>query len=628
MANPDFDIREELKKVPDAPGVYIMHDKSDAIIYVGKAVSLTRRVHQYFQPSHDEGIKKKQMVEHISWFEYIVTDSELEALVLECNLIKEHRPKYNTMLRDDKTYPFIKITVKEAFPRIIFTRRVKKDGSRYFGPFTSADSVHQTIDLMQKLFKIRTCNRKLPENIGKERPCLNYHMHQCDAPCAGKISEEEYRPHVDAALKFLEGDSDEVAASIEEKMKQASADLDFEKAAEYRDLLKSIEHCVERQKITNTDGEDQDIIAMASDKDTAVVSVFYVRDGKMIGRDHFTVNIRADESESDIMEAFLQQFYAGTPFIPKEIFLPVEVEDTSVIENWLETRRGSKVTIRVPKRGQKARLVDLAQKNARMIMDQDKERIRREEGRTIGAVHEIEQLLGISSAQRMEAYDISHIMGFATVGSMVVFDKGKALRSDYRKFKLKTEGPDDYASMREVLMRRFTHGMEEKKELEEKGLDDSTGSFTRFPDVIMMDGGKGQVHVAEEVLRELHLDIPVAGMVKDDHHNTRGLYFHDREMPIDRTSEGFHLITRLQDEAHRFAITFHQDLRSKAQVHSFLDDIPGIGPARRKALMRAYADPQKMAEASVEDMAAIDGMNHASAQAVWDYFHKPGNKLQ
>lgn len=623
MSSPDFILEEELRKLPDAPGVYIMHDASDQIIYVGKAVSLTKRVHQYFQASHDEGVKKRQMVERISWFEYIVTDSELEALVLENNLIKEHRPKYNTLLRDDKTYPYIKVTLQEAYPRVLFVRRVKRDGAKYYGPFTSAEATHQTIDLVQKLCRIRTCNRRLPENIGRDRPCLNYHMKQCDAPCAGKISQKDYMVHIQDALRFLDGDTGTVSRELTDKMHGAAEAMDFERAAEYRDLLKAIEHTAQKQKMTRYDEEDQDMIAAAIEGEDAIVSVFYIRAGKMIGRDHLAVNVRGDEGEKEVLEAFVHQFYAGTPFIPREICLPVQIGDTRLTQDWLSGKRGQRVYLRYPKRGKNARLMELAAKNARMILNQDREKIKRQEGRTVGAMRQIAQLLGLESVERMEAYDISHIMGFATVGSMVVFEHGKARRSDYRKFRLRTvEGPDDYASMREVLIRRFTHGMKEKRELEEKKMDEKLGAFTKFPDILMMDGGKGQVHIAEQVLRELHLDIPVAGMVKDDHHNTRGLYFHDRELPIDKSSEGFQLITRLQDEAHRFAISYHQSLRSAAQVHSFLDDIPGIGPARRKALMRRFDNVEEMAAKSVEDLAAIDGMNRASAQAVWDFLHR------
>ena len=612
-----FNIEDELKKLPDQPGVYIMHDASDAIIYVGKARSLTKRVHQYFQASHDEGLRKRQMVSHIARFEYIVTDSELEALVLENNLIKEHRPKYNTLLRDDKTYPYIKVSVREPFSRVLFARKVDKDGARYFGPFTSGTDVRATIDLVNKLFGLRSCNRKLPEAIGKERPCLNYHMGQCMGPCNGDVSPESYREKVEEAIRFLSGNTAPVIKELKEKMQSASEAMEFEKAAAYRDLIDSVKSCMEKQKITDTDGEDKDIVAMAVSQEDAVVQVFFVRGGRMIGRDHFFVNIRLDEEPAEVMAAFLEQFYSGTPFIPREIYLKDPLPEDSLLEEYLSGKKGSKVRIHTPQRGKKEKLVELAEKNAALVLSQDKERIRREEGRTIGAMKEIADILDIRDISRMEAFDISHISGFATVGSMVVFEKGKPLRSDYRKFRLKTiEGVDDYASMKEVLTRRFTHGM---KELDEGEAE--YGKFSRFPDIIMMDGGKGQVHIAEEVLSDLGLDIPVAGMVKDDHHRTRGLYFNDRELPIDRGSEGFKLITRLQDEAHRFAIEYHRSLRSKSQVHSFLDDIPGIGPARRKALMKKYEGSEALMEASVEDLAATDSMNAAAAQELYDYLH-------
>lgn len=618
-----FDIQEELKKLPDQPGVYIMHDSTDAIIYIGKAKSLTKRVHQYFQASHDEGLKKKQMVSHIDHFEYIVTDSELEALVLECNLIKEHRPKYNTMLRDDKTYPYIKVTLGEDFPRVLFTRRVLRDRSRYFGPFSSAESVHETIDLVQKVFMIRTCSRKFPESIGKERPCLNYHMKQCQGVCTGRVSKEEYRKNVDRVLEFLKGDDGPVIRELTEKMNDASAALDFEKAAHYRDLIRAVQFCVQKQKITEAgNSEDQDVISFARDQGDAVVSVFFIRSGKVLGRDHFFLQVSDDDTDADITEAFLQQFYSGTPMVPKEIYLPAEIRDPEVTEEWLSEKKGTRVHLLVPKRGQKKKLVDLAEKNARIILDRDKGRIEKEERRTTGAMQEIADLIGLPSIERMEAYDISNTNGFQSVGSMVVFDHGKPLRSDYRKFRINTvEGPDDYASMREVLTRRFTHGLEERKELTEKGLGIDAGSFTKFPDVIMMDGGRGQVNIALSVLSDLGLDIPVCGMVKDDHHRTRGLYYKNRELPIDRASEGFRLITRLQDEAHRFAITYHRSLRSKAQVHSFLDDIPEIGPARRRALMGKFDSAEKIKEASVEELQDTPGMNRSAAESVWQYLH-------
>ncbi len=617
-----FDFQEELRKLPDQPGVYIMHDKSDAIIYIGKAVSLRKRVRQYFQPSHDEGIKKKQMVEHIARFEYIITDSELEALVLECNLIKEHTPKYNTMLRDDKTYPYIRVTMGEDFPRVLFSRQLKKDKSRYFGPYTSAGAVKDTIELINKIYQLRTCNRKLPRDIGADRACLNYHIHRCSAPCQGYINKEEYGERVSQVLEFLNGNYAPVIKMLETKMTEASDEMEFEKAIEYRELLGSVKQIAQKQKITNTDGEDKDIIALASDDTDAVVQVFFIRSGKIIGRDHFHVRVGSEESTSDILVNFVKQFYSGTPYIPREIMLQEPIEDIPVLEEWLSAKRGRRVYIRIPQKGMKEKLVELAAKNASLVLNQDKEKIKREEGRTIGAVKEIEGLLGMHGLNRMEAYDISNINGFETVGSMIVYEKGKPKRSDYRKFKLRTvSGPDDYASMHEVLTRRFMHGMQEMQELKDKNLPQEVGSFTRFPDIIMMDGGRGQVNICLQVLEELGLSIPVCGMVKDDNHRTRGLYFHNVEIPIDRHGEGFKLITRIQDEAHRFAIEYHRSLRSKAQVHSVLDDIEGIGPTRRKALMRRFASIEKIREATVEDLAETESMNQQAAEKVYAFFH-------
>ena len=624
-----FVIEEELKKLPDQPGVYIMHDSRDAIIYIGKAVSLRKRVHQYFQPSHDEGIKKAQMVKQIARFEYIVTDSELEALVLECNLIKEHRPKYNTMLRDDKTYPYIRVTLGEDFPRVLFSRQQKKDKSRYFGPYTSAGAVKDTIELVNKIYQLRTCNRNLPRDTGKDRPCLNYHIHQCTAPCQGYITKEAYRERVDAMVEFLNGNYAPVLKSLEEKMNTASANLEFEKAIEYRELLNSVRQIAQKQKITHTDGEDKDIIALAADDRDAVVQVFFIRDGKLIGRDHFYVKIGTEDTKAQILTTFIKQFYSGTPFIPREIMLPQEIEEQEVLADWLGEKRGSKVYIRVPQKGMKEKLVELAQKNAKMVLAQDREKIKREEGRTIGALKEIEQLLDMKGLNRVEAYDISNTSGFESVGSMIVYEKGKPKRSDYRKFKLRTvSGPDDYASMYEVLTRRFTHGMREMEEMEEKDLSEEYGSFTRFPDLIMMDGGRGQVNIALKVLEELHLNIPVCGMVKDDNHRTRGLYYHNVEIPIDRGSEGFKLITRIQDEAHRFAIEYHRSLRSKEQVHSVLDDIPDIGPARRKALMKKYQSLEAIREATEEDLAQTDSMSPQAARSVYRFFREKERENQ
>lgn len=613
-----FDIQEELKKLPGKSGVYLMHDEKDEIIYVGKAVSLKNRVRQYFQSSRNKGIKIEQMVTHISRFEYIVTDSELEALVLECNLIKEHRPKYNTMLMDDKTYPFIKVTVEEPFPRIMMTRRMVKDKAKYFGPYTSAGAVKDTIELIRKLYHIRSCNRKLPRDVGKERPCLNYHIHQCNAPCQGYVSAEEYQESVQEVLKFLNGNYEGIVEQLKDKMEKASEMLEFEKAIEYRELIASVQKIAQKQKITDAAGagDDRDILAMAVEGEDAVVQVFFIRGGRLIGRDHFYLKIAKEESAKETLSSFIKQFYAGTPYIPAELMLPEEIDDQELIEEWLTKKRGRRVHIRVPKKGTKEKLVELAARNAKMVLSTDKERLKREEGRTIGAVRELEKLLGISGIVRMEAYDISNTSGFASVGSMVVYEKGKPKRNDYRKFKIKgVQGADDYASMEEVLTRRFTHGLKEQEEGKE------LGGFTAFPDLILMDGGKGQVNIALQVLENLGLAIPVCGMVKDDNHRTRGLYYQNEELPIDRNSECFKLITRIQDEAHRFAITFHRKLRSQSQVHSILDDIPGVGPARRKDLMRHFENIEAIRNATVEELKELPSMNEKAAQDVYKFFH-------
>ncbi len=600
-----FNFEEELKKLPRNPGVYIMRDDKDVILYVGKAINLHNRVRSYFRENIGRGPMIDKMVSLIARFEYIVTDSELEALVLENNLIKEHSPKYNTLLKDDKTYPYIKVTLGEAYPRILFSRMMKKDKSKYFGPYTSAAAVKDTIELLNKLYHLRTCNRSLPRDIGQERPCLNYHIKQCDAPCQAYVSQEQYRDQVSRALEFLNGNYGRILNELEAKMRAAAEELDFESAAGYRDLYNSVKQVSQKQKITDSTGEDKDIIALYRDEREAVVQVFFVRDGKLIGREHYYMTHVSSENKAEILENFVKQFYAGTPFIPRELMLQYEIGDRELIEKWLTERRGGRVYIRVPKIGAKEKLVELAAQNARHILEQDRERLKREEGRTIGAVKEIAGLLGLEHIERMEAFDISNINGFENVGSMIVFEKGKPKPSDYRKFRIKTvSGPDDYACMKEVLARRFRHGLEEEKELEEKELDRVYGKFTRFPDLLMMDGGRGQVNIALSVLKELQIAIPVCGMVKDDNHRTRGLYFNNVELPIDTRSEGFKLITRVQDEAHRFAVEYHRSLRSKAQVKSVLDEIPGVGPARRKALMRHFKSIEEIKAAEVEELAS------------------------
>ena len=618
-----FNVEEELKKLPRKPGVYIMRDDKDVILYVGKAINLHNRVRSYFRENIGRGPAIDQMVSLIARFEYIVTDSELEALVLENNLIKENSPKYNTLLKDDKTYPYIKVTVGEDYPRILFSRTMKKDKSRYFGPYTSAAAVKDTIELLNKLYQLRTCNRVLPRDIGIERPCLNYHIKQCLAPCQGYVSKEEYRQQVAGALEFLNGNYSPILKDLEEKMKKAAEAMEFEDAARYRDLLSSVRQVSQKQKITEGVGEDKDILALYQDETEAVVQVFFVRDGKLIGREHYYMTHVPENNKPAILQDFVKQFYAGTPFIPRELMLQYEIEDAELIEKWLSERKGSRVYLKVPKIGSKEKLVELAAQNAKLVLSQDREKLKREEGRTIGAVKEISDLLQLplTGTARMEAYDISNINGFENVGSMVVYEKGKPKRSDYRKFKIKSvSGPDDYACMREVLTRRFRHGMEESRELEEQEMDQEYGSFTKFPDLILMDGGRGQVNIALSVLEELGIDIPVCGMVKDDNHRTRGLYYHNIELPIDTHSEGFKLITRIQDEAHRFAIEYHRSLRSKTQVRSVLDDIPGVGPARRKALMRHFKSLEEIRQATVEDLMEIPEMNERTAQEIVAFF--------
>ena len=618
-----FNFEEELKKLPRKPGVYIMRDDKDVILYVGKAINLHNRVRSYFRENIGRGPAIDQMVSLIARFEYIVTDSELEALVLENNLIKENSPKYNTLLKDDKTYPYIKVTVGEDYPRILFSRTMKKDKSRYFGPYTSATAVKDTIELLNKLYQLRTCNRVLPRDTGLERPCLNYHIKQCLAPCQGYVSKEEYRQQVAGALEFLNGNYSPILKDLEEKMKKAAEAMEFEDAARYRDLLSSVRQVSQKQKITEGVGEDKDILALYQDETEAVVQVFFVRDGKLIGREHYYMTHVPENNKPAILQDFVKQFYAGTPFIPRELMLQYEIEDAELIEKWLSERKGSRVYLKVPKIGSKEKLVELAAQNAKLVLSQDREKLKREEGRTIGAVKEISDLLQLplTGTARMEAYDISNINGFENVGSMVVYEKGKPKRSDYRKFKIKSvSGPDDYACMREVLTRRFRHGMEESKELEEQEMDQEYGSFTKFPDLILMDGGRGQVNIALSVLEELGIDIPVCGMVKDDNHRTRGLYYHNIELPIDTHSEGFKLITRIQDEAHRFAIEYHRSLRSKTQVKSVLDDIPGVGPARRKALMRHFKSLEEIRQATAEDLMEIPEMNERTAQEIVAFF--------
>ena len=627
----EFNLEEELKKLPEQPGVYLMHDASDEIIYVGKAINLKNRVRQYFQTVRNRSPKIEKMITLIRYFEYIITDSELEALVLENNLIKEYAPKYNTMLTDDKTYPFIKVTVSEPYPRLLLTRQMKRDGAKYFGPFTSAGAVRDTIDLLQKLYHIRQCNKKLPKEQGIGRPCLYYQMKQCPAPCQNYISEEAYRESVQGVLDFLNGNTKQVVQELEEKMRLAAEEFEYEQAAEYRDLIESIRHITGKQRITNPNSTtiDRDVVAMAVENREAVVSIFFIRDGKLLGREHFHMTGVEEEQPSETMTAFVKQYYAGTPYVPKELLLESEVEERELLEHWLSQKKEQRVHILIPQKGEKHKLIELAKENAKLVLHQDLEKLQREEARTIGAAQEIADLIGIEKAQRIEAYDISNISGVNTVASMVVFEQGKAKRSDYRKFRLRTiSGPDDYRSMEETLTRRFRHGQEEQRQMREEGMAEELGSFNRFPDVIMMDGGRGQVNVALQVLEKLHLNIPVCGMVKDDNHRTRGLYYQNQEILFPPKNEAFDLITRIQDEAHRFAIEYHKLLRGKQQVKSVLDDIPGIGPTRRKALLQSMKTIEAIRNASVEELMKIPGMNQPSAQAVYLHFHEKAEEKE
>lgn len=617
-----FDIEEELKKIPTKPGVYLMHDKNDHVIYVGKAVNLKNRVRQYFQKSRKVTAKIEKMISCISYFEYIVTDSELEALVLECNLIKEYYPKYNTLLKDDKAYPFIKATVGEMYPRLLMVRQMKKntkkqsEKAKYFGPYTSVGAMKDVLEILRKVYRVRTCNRNLPKDIGKERPCLYYQIQQCNGPCQGYIGEEAYKENFFKAVEVLQGNYGPLQKMLTQQMEAAAEKMEYEEAAEYRDLLLSVKKMTQKQKLTNEEMGDWDIIGIARTATEAVIQIFFMRSGRMIGREKFFLEDVDQEKNASLLADFIKQFYAGTPFIPKEIFLPEEVEEKEMLEAWLSLLKEQKVMLQLPKKGQKERLVELACNNASMVLQKDRDKMKREQERTVGAMSEIGQLLGLDQIVRVESYDISNISGFQSVGSMVVFEHGKPKKNNYRKFKIKTvEGPNDYGSMREVLTRRFQHGLQEQAE-------ERKDSFGQFPDLILMDGGKGQVNIALEVLEELGISIPVCGMVKDQHHRTRGLYFQNEEIAIDTKSEGFHLITRMQDETHRFAIDFHRALRSKEQVHSILDDIPYVGAKRKKDLLAHFSSIEEIKNASLKDLLGLPTINEQAAKSIYDFFHK------
>lgn len=621
-----FNIPEELDKLPKQPGVYLMHDDKDNIIYVGKAINLYNRVRSYFRAGVYHTAKINKMISLIDHFEYIVVDSDLEAFVLENNLIKEHNPKYNTLLKDSKTYPYIRISVNEDFPRISMVRKTAKDKARYYGPYVSNQAVTDIIELLKSVYKIRGCNLNITMNSTASRPCLNYHMGRCKSPCSQMITKEEYAVSVNEALDFLNGNDKSLFRHLEEKMQTASDNMEFEEAIKYRDLLESAHRIVEKQKISNSDEEDRDIIGIASDEKDAVVQVFFIRNGKMIGREHHHIGEIDEMPEKEILSEFVKRYYTGTPFVPKEIMLPFEINDMELMEQWLSELRGARCRFIVPKIGQKEKFVELANSNAKIVLTKDKEKIIAEERRTKGAIEEINMLLNRVDIYRIEAFDISNTNGFENVGSMVVFEGGKPSKGDYRKFKIRSvKGPDDYACMHEVLQRRLTHGFEEQARLNELNIDASLGSFTRFPDLILMDGGKGQVNIAKAVLDELGINIMVCGMVKDDHHRTRGLYVEGEEIEIDTHSEAFKLITRIQDEAHRFAVEYHKSLRSARQSRSVLDDIEGVGPKRRIALMRAFESLEEIAKASPEEIYEKTGIPLNVAETVKQCLSKNGS---
>ncbi|MBO4863414.1 MAG: excinuclease ABC subunit UvrC [Eubacterium sp.] len=602
-----FDIEEELNKLPHSPGVYIMHDENDAILYVGKAVDLHNRVRQYFRSGHGHNNSPKilRMVSHIHHFEYIVTSSEMEALVLECNLIKEHRPKYNTMMTDDKGYPYIRITMKDDFPVLMYSHQMKRDSSLYFGPYTNGGAVHDTIALLRDIFSLRRCRKKIDASKADERPCLYHQIGKCTAPCAGLISREDYRKCIDKAIDFLNGNTKDTLNDLKERMKKASDELDFETAASLRDLINSINAISERQLVSKTSSDDRDIIALARNDSDVIISIFFVRDGSLIGRESHHMDADISDTDNEVITEFIKQYYIGIPFIPKEILTVTPILDEDVITSYLSDRKGQKVIIITPQKGEKKGLIKLAEDNAKLVLAQDIERIKRLEKRTTESCKEIADIVGLENVSRLEAFDISNISGYHSVASMVVFQDGKPKRNAYRKFRLRTvEGPDDYASMKEVLSRRFTNE-----------------NLGEFPDVIMMDGGKGQIHIAETVLNSLGIDIPVCGMVKDDNHRTRALLYQDKEISFKKGSEAMHMITALQDETHRFAIDYHKQVRSNEQTRSILDDIPGIGPARKKALLLYFKDIDAIRKATLDELSKVDGMNTKSAKEVFDFFN-------
>ncbi|WP_073194396.1 excinuclease ABC subunit UvrC [Caloranaerobacter azorensis] len=617
-----FNIDEELKKLPDKPGVYLMKDENGQIIYVGKAVNLKKRVRQYFQASSSKVPKVKAMVKSIAEFEYIITDNEIEALILECNLIKKHKPKYNILLRDDKQYPYIKVTTNEKYPRVIKVRKIEKDKAKYFGPYTSASAVNDTLEIIRNIYPLRNCRKNLDSIKKKERPCLNYFIGKCLGPCQGNVNEEKYMEMVHEVLLFLGGKEDKLMHLIEEKMKNAAKQLDFENAAKYRDQLNSIKHILEIQKIVSSTLIDQDIIGMARGIEDVCIQVFFVRGGKLVGREHFILTDISETTRSEILSSFVKQFYMNSSFIPKEILIETNIQDEELISRWLSQKRGSKVQIKVPVRGEKNLLMEMVRKNAMETLENQSEKIKRKIQLSRAALNELADLLGLDKIpERIEAFDISNIQGVESVGSMVVFQEGQPKKSDYRRFKIKSvSGPNDYKSMEEIIYRRFERGMKEREVMKENEMD--LGNFSIFPDLVMVDGGKGQVNAAKKAIMQFNLNIPVCGLIKDDFHRTRGIIYENKEINISKNSNCFKLITRIQDEAHRFAISYHRSLRNKKLFSSQLDSIKGIGEKRKKALLKFFGSIEKIKNASIEELKSVDGMNIKAAEEVYNYFRK------
>ena len=618
-----FDLDYQLKLLPDKPGVYLMKNSLGETIYVGKAKILKNRVRQYFQNSKNHSEKVKAMVKNIAEFEYIVTDSEIEALILECNLIKKYKPRYNILLKDDKHYPFIKITVNEDFPRIFVTRIIAKDGAKYFGPYVDVSAVYETMELIKKIFPIRTCKRTIKENGDITRPCLNYHINLCTAPCAGFINKENYGKTVGEIINILSGKDSVVIKQLKSDMEKASDEMKFEQAASLRDKIVALEKIREKQKIMTGSFENEDFINIDSDEKDSCVNIFFIRNGKIVGREHFMLESTSGENRAVIITQFIKEFYGGTAFVPKTIYVP-EVLETELLEQWLTMKRGSKVELKIPQKGDKKNLLEMVKKNASATLDQFKLKIMQDKALHKETLKDLAHILDLEDLpHRIEAYDISNIQGVDSVGSMIVFEDGKAKNSDYRRFKIKTvKGANDYDSMREILARRFKRGLDEVKAIEEKNLSLSSGKFCVFPDLILMDGGVGQINIALEVLKGFNIDIPVCGMVKDDKHNTRGLIYNNEELYLKKSSNVMHFITRIQDEVHRFAISYHRSLRDKRILHSILEDIPNIGAKRRKELLKKFGSIDNIKKASYEALVDTNSIDTKAANSILDYFNR------